>query len=107
MTTAFSHAGLYVLDGKTPVPEPDLDKWGNWYQTANRHVQKDDLGSVWVSTVFLGLDHGWHDGPPVLFETMIFGGERDQETHRYCTWDEAEAGHKQILEELKGINNDL
>lgn len=101
MTSIFSRAGMYVLDGTTPVPEPDLNKWGDWLETANRVVQQDDVGDAWVSTVFLGVDHGWYDGPPVLFETMIFGGPRDQETHRYCTWDEAEAGHKQILEELK------
>lgn len=93
-------ASTYVLDGKTPVLEPDLDKWGDWLETANRVVQQDDVGDVWVSTVFLGVDHSWTLGPPVLFETMIFGGPRDQETHRYHTWDEAEAGHKQLLEEL-------
>jgi hypothetical protein len=48
-----------------------------------------------VSTVFLGLDHQWGDGPPLVFETMIFGGEHDQYQERYSTWDEAEAGHKQ------------
>lgn len=100
-------AGMYVLDGKTPVFEPDLYKWGEWFETANRQVEVNIIDDVTLSTVFLGLDHSWSAGPPVLFETMIFGGERDQETHRYCTWDEAEAGHKQILEELKGINNDL
>lgn len=27
-----------------------------------------------VSTVFLAIDHAFGDGPPVLYETMIFGG---------------------------------
>lgn len=92
---------MYVLDGTTPVPEPDWEKWGDWFELASRVVRQDMVGNVFVSTVFLGLDHGWREGPPVLFETMIFGGPRAQETHRYCTWDEAEAGHKRILEELK------
>jgi hypothetical protein len=50
-----------------------------------------------ISTVFLALDHNWGEGPPVLFETMIFGGPLDQFQWRYCTWEEAEEGHKKAL----------
>lgn len=46
-----------------------------------------------ISTVFLGLDHSWNGGPPVVFETMVFGGPLDEEQDRYCTRAEAEAGH--------------
>jgi hypothetical protein len=51
---------------------------------------------VCVSTVFLGLDHNFlRTGPPVLFETMIFGVPFVSEwQRRYCTWDEAVDGHK-------------
>jgi hypothetical protein len=35
-------------------------------------------GNIGISTVFLGLDHRhFGDGPPLLFETMVFGGSRD------------------------------
>ena len=57
-------------------------------------VRKEQFGSVSVSTVFLGMDHSFGGGSPVLFETMIFGGEHDQYQERYCTWDEAEKGHQ-------------
>lgn len=51
-----------------------------------------------VSTVFLGLDHQWDpDGPPLLFETMVFGGRLDEHTERYSTWDEAVAGHERVV----------
>jgi hypothetical protein len=50
-----------------------------------------------VSTIFLPLDHSWEPGPPILFETMIFGGALDQEQWRYCTWDEAAAGHRHAV----------
>jgi hypothetical protein len=44
--------------------------------------------------VFLGLDHRFGgSGPPLLFETMIFGGPLDEEMWRYSSWDAAEAGH--------------
>lgn len=51
------------------------------------------VGDARVSTVFLGLDHGWGEGPPVLYETMVFGGPLDGECERYCTRAEAVAGH--------------
>jgi hypothetical protein len=47
-----------------------------------------------VSTVFLGIDHNFGNGPPLLFETMVFGGEYDGYCKRYSTWEEAEGGHK-------------
>lgn len=48
-----------------------------------------------VSTVWLGLDHSFGIGPPLIFETMVFGlpdGEEVQE--RYSTEVEALAGHE-------------
>ncbi len=82
---------LYILDGKTPVPLFDTTKWG---LQVDKIIGKDQFGSVSVSTVFLGMDHSFSGGDPVLFETMIFGGEHDQYQERYCTWDEAEKGHQ-------------
>ena len=57
-------------------------------------VAKDQVGDVLVSTVFLGLDHAFNEDRPVLFETLVFGGERDQDMWRYHTWQEAVAGHE-------------
>ena len=82
---------LYILDGKTPVPLFDTTKWG---LQVDKIIGKDQFGSVSVSTVFLGIDHSFGGGDPVLFETMIFGGEHDQRQERYCTWDEAEKGQQ-------------
>lgn len=91
----------YILDGKTPVPEPDLLTWARWFETADRRVARTDLphGGV-VSTVFLAIDHGFGDGPPVLFETMSFIGDDSEDYFgRYSTWDEAEAGHAEIVKQ--------
>jgi len=89
---------MYVLKGKTPVEEKDAVKWGKFHhEDKNRRIGHDTKlisTEVRVSTVFLGIDHGFGEGPPVLFETMVFGGEFDQEQERYCTWDQAEKGHK-------------
>lgn len=56
---------------------------------------------VWVSTVFLVMDHQmpWH-AVPVLFETMIFGGRRNEESWRYGSWLEAETNHWRVVRGL-------
>lgn len=91
--------GQYVLDGQTPVPCDDMMEWARWMQTGDRRVAETMVGEVRVSTVFLGLDHGFA-GRRLLFETMIFSGEHNQDCWRYATWAEAEAGHRSVVESL-------
>jgi len=88
----------YILDGKTPVPCEDLIKWALWLENSKRHVGSEIRGNVRVSTVFLGIDHRYPPakGPPLLFETMVFGGEHDQDMGRCSTWDEAEKMHREF-----------
>jgi hypothetical protein len=49
-----------------------------------------------VSTVFLSLDHSWHGPPPVLWETMVFGGLLDGEQERYTSYRDAVRGHRRM-----------
>lgn len=103
-----ARAHLFILAGKTAVPTQDVATWGDWFEAATRNgsrfvAQSDLANGVRVSTVFLGMDHGWNmrpDARPVLFESMVFGGEDDEYQERYATWEEAEAGHKAIVERL-------
>lgn len=87
----------YILDGHTPVVEPNLIKWANWMGTADRAVAKTNIGEVRVSTVFLGLDHGFGGGKPLLFETMVFNGVMDGYMRRYSNWQDSEKGHQEIV----------
>ena len=58
--------------------------------------------SVEVSTVWLGLNHAFMPGgPPLIFETLIFGGRHDGELQRYSTESEALAGHLHAINELR------
>ena len=58
-------------------------------------------GHVEVSTIFLVFDHNWDGhGKPILFETMIFGGEHDSYQRRYYTYDEALEAHNKIVQAL-------
>lgn len=98
----------YILaeDGKTPVREPDLLKWTQWFETNGRDVACTDLdGGVCVSTVFRGLDHSFafnSDAPPMLWETMIFGGPHNHYMDRYTSYEAALAGHAKALEICAG-----
>ena len=83
-------------DGKTPVPV-ELMAWAEWFKQADRTVTKTDVGEVQISTVFLGLNHAFGDGPPLLFETMIFGGEHDEYCEGCSTWDQAVEQHETAL----------
>lgn len=93
----------YILDGHTPVRANGLMHWAAWYETADCRVAQDFVGGVEVSTVFLSIDHNFlHGQPPVLFETMVFGGgELNEAQFRYSTWAEAEAGHQDVVEALQ------
>jgi hypothetical protein len=93
----------YILDEHgQPVPCEDLATWAQWFETADRRVAQDldegdegDAGKkVRVSTVFLGLDHNWGGGPPILWETLVFGGALDGEMARYTSLADALAGHQ-------------
>ena len=94
-------SGQYILDDNgNPVLEHNIRKWGLWMQDGEkRRVAWDVLPSgVRVSTVFLGLDHNWGDDPPVLWETMIFGGNQEGYQELYTSLEEAVEGHKKALE---------
>ena len=93
----------YILDAEHQAVKVDLHTWAAWFENdTNRRVASTEINSeVWVSTVFLGLDHCFGGGPPVLFETMIFGGDRDSEMHRYSTWDDAITNHEMIVKKMR------
>lgn len=58
-----------------------------------------DDAPVWVSTAHVVLDHGFEpDAPPLIFETMIFGGPDADYCARYATEADALAGHVRIVE---------
>jgi hypothetical protein len=91
-------------DGRTPVPmsehtsEPSKD--------IGRRVGYDERrDGIRVSTVFLGLDHSFGNGPPVLWETMVFGADGDeQHCERYTSFEAAVTGHERNVEKYLGRN---
>lgn len=91
----------YILDGKHAVECPDLIAWATWCESADRRVALSTIGGVRVSTVFLAVDHSFGEVPPLLFETMVFGGPLDEEQDRCTTWEEAEAMHAAMVARVR------
>jgi hypothetical protein len=90
----------YILAGQVPV-HVDLMTWAVWFEDIeNRRIARTDISdSIWVSTVFLGLDHGFDEGgAPVLFETMIFGGPQNNELWRCAFYNQALRQHAMAVE---------
>jgi hypothetical protein len=92
----------YILDeNKTPVAVEDVLEWARWYETVDRVVCRTLFPEMkaCISTVFLGIDHAFVGGRPILFESMLFVGTMaGEDMRRYCTWADAEAGHKEMVD---------
>jgi hypothetical protein len=103
----------WILDNRTAIPRPpemDFISWAMWFKTADRRVALDIVAGIQVSTVFLGRNHSHSRGAnarPILFETMLLTeidtdlSFDDLGTKRYSTWEEAETGHRAIVEQLR------
>lgn len=85
----------YKLEGKQILPI-ELHLWGEWFENFDRQLYFDVIGleNVEVSTVFLGIDHGY-SCPPPLFETLITFGQFDGETFQATSFKEARRNHRQ------------
>lgn len=78
----------------------------DWFKSGDNRVALDeDVAGYLVSTVHLGIDHQYGDGPPLIFETMVFGKSEaatelldpDGEMWRYSTEAQAVDGHKAVV----------
>jgi len=85
-------------------------QWAVAFEDANyRVLGSHTIGNLWVSTVWLGIDHDvmnlFRDdkAPPLIFESMIFavpqGDDRWEslECRRYRTEHEAMVGHTSLV----------
>ncbi len=91
----------FILDNRKVVPA-DLETWARWFEQGPslRRVAHDTINGARISTVFLGIDHGF-GGRPLLFETMVFEGELDGVCERCETYEQAEAMHAEVCERVR------
>jgi hypothetical protein len=95
----------FILDHHNNPQPVDATRYAEWFTRSlpRRNVAFDQFVNdenvheeISVSTVFLGINHNWGDGPPILYETMVFGGGLAGEGIRCSTRKEAKAQHAQM-----------
>jgi hypothetical protein len=91
----------YLLEKNHKLIKTDLITWIKFFKNFDRIVKQEDIGNTKISTVFLGIDHNFGKGKPLLFETIIFGGEHDQYQDRCSTWEQAEKMHQKAIDLVK------
>jgi len=83
-----------------------MREWSTSLREKKQRVASTVVGGYWVSTVWLGLDHSFGSGPPLIFETMVFPCDEkgnvtdwgDVDSERYSTEDEALSGHAAMVD---------
>ncbi|KKM17325.1 hypothetical protein LCGC14_1676840, partial [marine sediment metagenome] len=80
-------SNFYTLDKNKNVVKTSFEDFmlsGGMGSSDKRRVVEtfvDD--NIKVSTVFLAINHNYiYLDPPLIFETMIFGGERNEDCYR-------------------------
>jgi hypothetical protein len=76
-----SFIDYYDQDGN-PIEGGTLE-WAAMFEDSRSRIigRSKTLYGEMLSTVWLGLNHQYGDGPPLIFETMLFA-PRDRELHR-------------------------
>jgi hypothetical protein len=90
----------YILDeNNKPVKATSVIEAAEWIENnpERKAVKQEHIGDIFISTVFLGLNHAWKSDIPVLWETMIFRGDHDQYQERYTSYEDALKGHQIAL----------
>lgn len=106
----------WIRDENHEVHQVDLMTWARWFEEQDKRGEQNlrivkrtrFADGTTISTVFLGLDHGWgRSQRPVLFETMIFGpGKGDTAwdfQERYCTEAQALEGHERARAHVRAL----
>jgi hypothetical protein len=81
-----------------------MQQWAQMFEDEGyRHIARDVIGPdepldtaplITVSTLWLGLNHDWRSDEPLIYETIIIGGEHDATGMRHATERRAREGHR-------------
>jgi hypothetical protein len=102
----------YILIGKR-VFKTDINGFMRWSRkrggSASQTLALTRVSpTVDISTIFICIDHRhFGEGRPIVFETLVFGGQLDGEMERYTTYGKALDGHERmVIRVRKGIVNE-
>ena len=90
----------YVLDKRgNPRPARSMAEYMEFKGDHSRSVIALDVFEDFarVSTVFTGINYNFMEGPPLVFETMIFGGKYNLSDWRASTRRGALANHQRAV----------
>lgn len=91
----------YDMQGR-PI---SLEELVTSFSSKDRIICQTEGRLFFISTVWLGLDHNFAvHGPPLIFETMVFGQRdwKDLDMRRYSTLAEAKGGHLDMVYKWTG-----
>lgn len=98
----------YTLNENNKPVASTMFESSEWMELnpTKKSLKQEYIGDIFVSTVFLGLDHSWpkDESKPLLWETMIFGGEHDQYQDRYTSVEDALLGHQKAVDLVNSKN---
>ncbi len=99
-------ARQYILDGDLALPCEDMDAAKAWQGSnqASKFIANDHIDGLWISTIFLVMNHEFDEArPPLIFETMVFpeGVWTELYCDRYSTYHQAQRGHQAVLERVR------
>jgi hypothetical protein len=98
----------YILDENNKPVASTMFESSDWMEQnpTKKSLKQEYIGDIFVSTVFLGLDHSWpkDESKPLLWETMIFYGEDDGYQDRYTSVEEALEGHQKAVDLVNNKN---
>lgn len=87
----------FILQGQQAVRTTDQHAWARWFRLTNvreRLVASTQIGEIFVSTAFIGLDEQ-------LFQTAVFGGTLDSTVVFYATYEAAATGHHKVVARVR------
>lgn len=88
----------YDRQGNPMTIDEAMDKHRDWeYKRVRLAVLPD---GKWVSTLWLGLDYSFGEGPPLIFETRVYLSPNDLDDidcQRYATEADAIRGHEEMV----------
>jgi hypothetical protein len=102
----------FILDENKNVVPCKLEEWCDLIEgrSGNKIIKQEEVNGKFVSTVFLGLDHGWgNPKKPVVFETMVFSHPFNSKKEpcediyqtRSCTYKQALKHHERAIQWVK------
>jgi hypothetical protein len=85
----------------------DTDKWVKLFSDKSYQIIKQTQlhTGAHISTVWLGLTHGYGPNGPLIFETLITLRDEEEEMYRYATEEEA-IKHHNVLADIT-IHNEV